>query len=105
MASPVLYGEFSFCTSGQLRLRTGTISSVGDQVFGIPIDGFGTSHKFFGNFGYRFWRLDAFGQTAIFKHQINECFLGKRLSISEMPSYPLENSIEEDTTEFSNGYE
>ena len=86
-------------TSGTLVLRAGTISSVGDQVFGIPIDGYGTSHKFFNNFGYRFWRLDAFGQTAIFKHQINEISLFKRLSISEMPSYPLENSIEEDTTE------
>jgi len=88
-------------TSGTLVLRAGTISSVGDQVFGIPIDGFGTSHKFFDNFGYRFWRLDAFGQTAIFKHQINEAFLGKRLSISEMPTYPLENSIEEDTVELT----
>src|SRR3990167_302323 len=86
-------------TSGTLVLRAGTISSVGDQVFGIPIDGYGTSHKFFGNFDYRYWRLDAFGQTGIGKHQINEAFLGKRLSISEMPSYPLENSIEEDTTE------
>ena len=86
-------------TSGTMVLRAGTLSSVGDQVFGIPVDGFGTSHKFFGDQGYRYWRLDAFGQTAIFKHQINEVFLGKRLSISEMPSYPLENSIEEDTTE------
>ena len=88
-------------TSGTLVLRAGTISTVGDQVFGLPIDGYGTSHKFFGNFGYRFWRLDAFGQTAIFKHQINEVFLGRRLSISEMPSYPLQNSVEEDTTELT----
>ena len=86
-------------TSGTMVLRAGTISSVGDQVFGIPIDGLGTSHKFFGNQGYQFWRLDLFGVTAIFRHQINEVFLGKRLSIAEMPSYPLENSIEEDTVE------
>mgnify|MGYP001602518738 FL=1 len=86
-------------TSGTLVLRAGTISTVGDQVFGLPIDGYGTSHKYFGNFGYRYWRLDAWGVTAIFKHQLNECFLGKRLSISEMPSYPLQNSIEEDTVE------
>ena len=86
-------------TSGTLVLRAGTISTVGDQVFGLPIDGYGTSHKFFGNFGYRYWRLDAWGVTAIFKHQINEVFLGKRLSISEMPSYPLQNSVEEDTVE------
>ena len=86
-------------TSGTLVLRAGTISSVGDQAFGIPVDGYGTSHKFFGNFGYRFWRLDAFGQTGIGKHQINEISLFKRLSITEMPSYPLENSIEEDTTD------
>lgn len=86
-------------SSGTLVLRAGTISSVGDQVFGIPIDGLGTSHKFFGNFGYRFWRLDAFGATGINKHQINECFLGRRLSISEMPSYPMQSEIEEDTTE------
>ena len=99
-----VYMDSVFCisnltTSGTLVLRAGTISTVGDQVFGLPIDGYGTSHKFFGNQGYRFWRLDAFGVTAIFKHQINECFLGRRLSISEMPSYPLQNSIEEDTVE------
>ena len=88
-------------TSGTLVLRAGTISTVGDQVFGIPIDGYGTSHKFFGNNGYRYWRLDAWGQTAIFKHQINECFLGKRLSIAEMPSYPVQNEVEENTIELT----
>lgn len=88
-------------SSGTMVLRAGTISSVGDQVFGIPIDGLGTSYKYFGNFGYRYWRLDLFGVTAIFKHQVNECFIGKRLSIAEMPSYPLENSVEEDTTELT----
>lgn len=88
-------------SSGTLVLRAGTLSSVGDQVFGIPIDGLGTSHKYFGNFGYRYWRLDLFGVTGILKHQCNEVFLGKRLSIAEMPSYPLENSVEEDTTELT----
>lgn len=88
-------------TSGTLVLRAGTLSSVGDQVFGIPLDGGGTSHKFFGNFGYQYWRIDLFGQTGILKHQCNEVFLGKRLSIAEMPSYPLENSMEEDTTELT----
>lgn len=88
-------------SSGTMVLRAGTISSVGDFNTGIPIDGLGTSHKFFNNQGYKFWRLDLFGVTAIFKHQVNECFLGKRLSIAEMPSYPLENSVEEDTTELT----
>lgn len=88
-------------SSGTLVLRAGTISSVGDQVFGIPLDGGGTSHKFFGNFGYPFWRLDLFGATGIGKHQCNEVFLGKRLSITEMPSYPVDNSVEEDTTELT----
>ena len=88
-------------TSGTMVLRAGTISTVGDQVFGIPIDGLGTSHKFFGNFGYQYWRIDLFGQTEILKHQLNEAFLGKRLSISEMPSYPLYNSVEEDTVELT----
>ena len=86
-------------TSGTMVLRAGTIASVGDQVFGIPIDGLGTSYKFFNNQGYQYWRIDAFGQTGILKHQINEISLFKRLSISEMPSYPLENPIEEDTVE------
>ena len=88
-------------TTGTLVLRAGATSSVGDQVFSIPIDGLGTSHKFFGNFAYQYWRVDLFGQTGILKHQINELFLGKRLSIVEMPSYPLENSIEENTTELT----
>lgn len=85
--------------SGTMILRAGTISSVGNQAFGIPIDGLGTSHKFFDNNGYQYWRLDLYGTTAFGKHQINEIFLGKRLSIAEMPSYLLNNSIEEDTTE------
>lgn len=88
-------------SSGTMVLRAGTLSSVGNQIFGIPLDGLGTSHKFFGNFGYRYWRLDLFGQTGILKHQCNEVFLGKRLSISEMPSYPVDNSVEEDTTELT----
>lgn len=88
-------------TTGTMVLRAGATSSVADQVFGIPIDGLGASHKYFGNFGYQYWRIDLFGQTGISKHQINELFLGKRLSIVEMPSYPLENSIEENTTELT----
>lgn len=88
-------------SSGTMVLRAGTIASVGDQVFGVPLDGYGTSYKYIGNQIYKYFRLDLFGATGIGKHQCNEVFIGKRLSISEMPSYPLENSVEEDTTELT----
>ena len=84
---------------GTLVIRAGNTTAVMNQAFGIPLDGYGTSHKFFGNNGYQYWRLDLTGATGIGKHQINELFLGKRISITEMPTYPLENGIEEDTTE------
>ena len=84
---------------GTLIVRAGVSSSVAEQAFGVPLDGLGTSHKFFGNYGYQFWRLDLYGVTGIGKHQVNEVFLGKRLSISQMPTYPMGNSMEEDTIE------
>jgi len=87
--------------SGTLVLRAGTLSTVTDQAFGIPLDGFGTSYKYFGNNGFRYWRADLYGNTAISKHQCNELFLGKRLIIDQMPSYPLENNVEEDTVELT----
>ena len=87
--------------SGTLVLRAGTLSTVADQAFGIPLDGFGTSYKYFGNNGYRYWRFDLYGNTAISKHQVNEISLSKRLIIDQMPSYPLENNVEEDTVELT----
>ena len=51
----------SFCcitnltASGTLVLRAGTLSTVTDQAFGIPLDGFGTSYKYFGNNGFLFF--------------------------------------------------
>ena len=88
-------------TSGTLWLTAGTISSTLDFTTGVQLDGLGTSHKFFGNQGYQFWKINLFGVTAILKHQLNEVFLGKRLSISEMPSYPMNNSVEENTVELT----
>lgn len=86
-------------TSGTLILRAGTTSAVNAQAFAIPVDGLGTSHKFFGNNGYQYWRLDMHGATGLGQHQCNELFLGKRCAITEMPSYPVEFSNEEDSTE------
>lgn len=86
-------------STGTLVLRAGPSNLVSAQAFGIPIDGLGTSYKFFGNNGYQYWRLDLHGATALGQHQCNEIFLGKRLTISEMPSYPFVTGVEENTIE------
>ncbi len=83
--------------NGTMWLTGGTISSALDFTTGIPIDGLGTSHKYFGNQGYQYWKLWMHGQTANRTHQVNELFLGKRTTISEMPSYPFSETIEEST--------
>ncbi len=83
--------------NGTMWLTGGTISSALDFTTGIPIDGLGTSHSYFGNQGYQYWKLWMHGQTANRTHQINELYLGKRTSITEMPSYPFENNIEENS--------
>lgn len=89
-------------TSGNLTLRAGATSLVTGTAFNLSLNGSGTSHLYFGNNGFQFWRIDLYdGLTAIGKHQINEAFLGKRVVISEMPSYSLENSIEEDSVELT----
>lgn len=84
---------------GSLILRAGVNTTVSDFTTSIPVDGLGTSHKFFGNNGYRYWRLDFHGATGLGQHQCNELFIGKRNLIIEMPSYPVDLNIEEDCVE------
>ena len=84
-------------STGTCWLLGGTIASVGDFTTGIPIDGLGTSYKYFGNQGFQYWKFNMKGATAISQHQVNELFLGKRTTISEMPSYPFSETIEEST--------
>lgn len=76
------------------------------ETFGIPLNGLGTAHSYFGGQfqtdppqPYQYWKLYMKGATSILTHQINELFLGKRTTISEMPSYPFINEIEENTVE------
>ncbi len=88
-------------TIGTCWLKAGTSSSCGNFTTGIPIDGLGTSHKFFGNQSYQYWKFNMKGVTAISQHQINELFLGKRTSIQEMPSYPFSENDEENTIELT----
>ncbi len=83
--------------NGTMWLTGGTIASALDFTTGVPIDGLGTSHKYFGNQGYQYWKLWMHGQTSKRQHQVNELFLGKRTTISEMPSYPFSETIEEST--------
>ena len=83
--------------TGTCWITAGTIVSCGDFTTGIPLDGLGTAHKYFGNQAFQYWKFNMMGVTANGPHQINELFLGKRTSIQEMPSYPFENGIEENT--------
>lgn len=85
--------------TGTCWLKAGTTSVCGDFTTGVPIDGLGTSYKYFGNQGYQYWKINLKGVTAIGQHQINELSLFKRTSIAEMPSYPFENNIEENTVD------
>ena len=85
--------------NGTMWLTGGTISSALDFTTGVPVDGLGTSHKFFGNQGYQYWKLWMHGQTSNRQHQVNELFLGRRSSIAEMPSYPFTNGVEENTVD------
>ncbi len=87
--------------TGTCWLSAGTSKSCLNITTGIPIDGLGTSYKYFGNFGYQYWKINMQGVTTISTHQINEMFLGQRKVISEMPSYPFDESVEENTVELT----
>lgn len=84
-------------TTGTMWLMGGTIASTGNFITGVPIDGLGTSHKYFENQGYQYWKFNMKGATAISQHQLNELFLGRRTLIEEMPSYPFITGVEENT--------
>jgi len=93
-------------TTGTMWLTAGIAPDNVAESFSIPIDGLGTSHKYFGDGfvtatpqAYQYWRLWFKGATAISQHQINELFLGRRTLIQEMPSYPFENNVEENTVD------
>jgi len=93
---------------GTMWLTAGVAPGNVAETFGVPLNGSGTSHKYFwGQFvtdppqAYQYWKLNMMGVTGIGVHQVNEVFLGKRNIIDEMPSYPLENNIEEDVTELT----
>ncbi len=92
-------GIFNLTTTGTCLLKAGATSACGNFTTGVPIDGLGTAHKYFGNQGYQYWKISMQGATAESMHQINEFFLGKRLSINEMPSFPLSNSKEANLVE------
>lgn len=87
--------------NGAFLIRAGTNSSVNDFVSSITLNTSGTSYKNINTQNYQYWRLDCFGATGIGKHQINEFFLGRRKVVTEMPSYPVENGIEEDNVELT----
>lgn len=93
-------------SNGTLWLTAGTNSINIAETFGIPVDGHGTSYKYFWDLfqtdppqPYQYWKIWMKGATEIGQHQINEIFLGKITTISEMPSYPFENNIEENTVD------
>lgn len=92
-------GIFNLTAVGTCWLKAGVTSSCGNFTTGIPIDGLGTAYKYFGNQSYQYWKINMKGATGESMHQINELFLGKRLIINEMPSFPLENSKETDIVE------
>ncbi len=92
-------GVFNLTVVGTCWLEAGVTSSCGNFTTGIPIDGLGTAYKYFGNQGYQYWKINMKGATGESMHQINELFLGKRLTINEMPSFPLSNSKEADMVE------
>ena len=99
-----VYADSIACVSniplnGTLILRAGTTSSVGNFVSNIPLDLSGTSYKDISTQNYKYWRLDLHGQTGIAQHQLNEFFLGRRKVTNELPSYPVENGVEEDDVE------
>ena len=92
-------------TTGTMWLTAGNTSGEVAQTFGVPVDGLGTSYKYFidqyaTSFQpYQYWRLHMKGVTAISQHQVNEIFLGRRTLIEEMPSYPFVTGIEENTVD------
>ena len=93
---------------GTMWLTAGNAPNNVAETFGVPLDGLGTSHKYFWKQyqtdppqAYQYWRLWFKGVTGIGNHQINEVFLGRRSVVEEMPSYPFETEIEENTVELT----
>lgn len=92
-------------TTGTMWLTAGVHSGDTSQTFGVPVDGHGTSYKYFidqyaTSFQpYMVWRIHLKGATAISQHQINELYLGRRTVIEEMPSYPFVTGEEENSIE------
>lgn len=86
-------------TTGTCWVTAGTAINCGNFTTGVPIDGSGTAHKYFGNQIYQYWKFNMMGITGIGPHQINELWIGKRNLIEEMPSYPFVNGVEENTVD------
>jgi len=84
-------------STGDILLTAGNTTATSSLSTGLFSNGYGTSYRDFGNYGYQYWKITMVAPT--YNNYINEVFLGKKLVITELPSYPVERNIEEDTTE------
>ena len=86
-------------TTGTVYVKAGGTSDPNDMTYGLPVDGgvAGTSIRYLATpVAFRYWKLYMEGSITGGYHELNEMFLGKRLSLTENPSYPFGQKAVED---------